>query len=140
MMRPNKTSYVLALLTLLFSVFGNETVNASDLGQTPISKATTPIQHVIVLMQDGHTFDNYFGTYLGANGIPQGVCMPVDPTNSKASCVKPCHVGNLSIDDLDQSLARILLQFDRGSMDGLVSSLNMRTSLSALIMGCYDET
>src|SRR5258706_2069978 len=139
MMRPNKTSYVLALLTLLFSVFGNETVNASNLGQTPISKTTTPIQHVIVLMQDGHTFDNYFGTYLGANGIPQGVCMPVDPTNSKASCVKPFHVGNLSIDDLDQSLATFVLQFDRGSMDGFVSSLNKKNKDGALTMGYYDE-
>ena len=38
----------------------------------------TPIQHFVVLMQDNHTFDNYFGTYPGADGIPAGTCMPVE--------------------------------------------------------------
>ena len=33
------------------------------------SVATTPIQHVVVIMLENHTFDNYFGTYPGANGI-----------------------------------------------------------------------
>ena len=30
---------------------------------------TTPIKHFVVLMQENHTFDNYFGTYPGANGL-----------------------------------------------------------------------
>ena len=38
----------------------------------------TPIKHFIVLMQENHSFDNYFGTYPGADGIPTGICMPVD--------------------------------------------------------------
>ena len=33
--------------------------------------ATTPIQHVVVMMLENHTFDNYFGTYPGANGITE---------------------------------------------------------------------
>jgi phospholipase C len=28
------------------------------------------IQHVIIIMQENRTFDNYFGTYPGANGLP----------------------------------------------------------------------
>ena len=32
------------------------------------ASATTPIQHVIVIMQENHSFDNYFGTYPTANG------------------------------------------------------------------------
>ncbi len=30
---------------------------------------TTPIQHVVVVMLENHTFDNYFGRFPGANGI-----------------------------------------------------------------------
>ena len=28
-----------------------------------------PIEHVVVLLQENHTFDNYFGTFPGANGV-----------------------------------------------------------------------
>jgi phospholipase C len=42
------------------------------LAQFPVVRAststTTPIQHVIVIMQENHSFDNYFGTYPTANG------------------------------------------------------------------------
>jgi phospholipase C len=31
--------------------------------------ATTPIQHVVVIMMENHTFDNFFGQYPGANGV-----------------------------------------------------------------------
>ena len=50
--------------------------------------ATTPpprraaIQHVIVVMQSGHSFDNYFGTRPGVDGIPAKVCQPVTPSSA----------------------------------------------------------
>ena len=44
------------------------------------ARPATPIEHFVVLMQENHSFDNYFGTYPGANGIPKGTCMPVGPT------------------------------------------------------------
>ncbi|HWX95320.1 MAG TPA: alkaline phosphatase family protein [Solirubrobacteraceae bacterium] len=46
------------------------------------------IQHVVMVMQENRTFDNYFGTYPGANGIPAGVCLP-DPTHK--TCGRPFH-------------------------------------------------
>jgi phospholipase C len=36
------------------------------------------IQHVVIVMQENRSFDHYFGTFPGANGIPAGVCVP-DP-------------------------------------------------------------
>ena len=54
------------------------------------------IQHVIVIMQENRSFDSYFGTYPGADGIP-GVAgnpgkMPclADPRHPRW-CVKPWH-------------------------------------------------
>src|SRR6266576_3202678 len=49
------------------------------------------IQHVVVIMQENRSFDSYFGTYPGADGIPPGVCVP-DP--AKGGCVTPYHDPN----------------------------------------------
>ncbi len=54
----------------------------------------TPIQHVIVIMQENRSFDSYFGTFPGANGLPQNVCVPLDPTRPQKGCVKPFHDVN----------------------------------------------
>jgi phospholipase C len=51
------------------------------------------IKHVIVIMQENRSFDSYFGTYPGAEGIPMAngtptVCVP-DP--AAGGCVAPFH-------------------------------------------------
>ncbi len=54
------------------------------------------IQHVVVIMQENRSFDSYFGTFPGADGIPMQngvptVCIP-DPATS--GCVVPYHDPN----------------------------------------------
>ncbi len=46
------------------------------------------IQHVVMIMQENRSFDSYFGTYPGANGIPHGVCVP---NAEGTACYKPYH-------------------------------------------------
>src|SRR2546422_1997639 len=51
------------------------------------------IQHVVIIMQENRSFDSYFGTFPGADGIPMQngvptVCVP-DPKSS--TWVKPHH-------------------------------------------------
>ncbi len=46
------------------------------------------IKHVVMIMQENRSLDEYFGTYPGAHGIPGGVCVP-DPAGG--GCVKPYH-------------------------------------------------
>ena len=48
-----------------------------------------PIKHIVVIMQENRSFDNYFGTYPGANGIAKGTCVPLSPKNPTVGCVKP---------------------------------------------------
>jgi phospholipase C len=50
------------------------------------------IKHVIVIMQENRSFDNYFGTYPGVDGIPtkNGVPTACDP-NPQGPCVRPYH-------------------------------------------------
>lgn len=54
------------------------------------------IKHVVVIMQENRSFDSYFGTYPGADGIPMqngqpSVCVPDAATSQ---CVKPFHDAN----------------------------------------------
>ncbi len=38
-------------------------------GSAAASAPTLPIKHIFVFVEENHTFDNYFGTYPGANGL-----------------------------------------------------------------------
>jgi phospholipase C len=53
--------------------------------------AATPIAHVIIIMQENRSFDQYFGTYPGADGFPVGTCVPLDPAKPRRGCVSPFH-------------------------------------------------
>ena len=58
-------------------------------------KGIHKIRHVIIIMQENRSFDNYFGTYPGADGIP-GVAgnpgsVPCLPNPRTGSCVRPFH-------------------------------------------------
>jgi phospholipase C len=88
------------------------------------------IQHIVLLVEENHAYDNYFGTYcptvgphcsVAANAIPSGTCVPFNQLNYSQGCVRPYnfttqqmvlkatlpHNGNSSI-----------YSWDNGSMDG----------------------
>jgi phospholipase C len=99
----------------------------------------TPIEHVVVLMQENHTFDNYFGTYPGADGFPEGLCVPVNPFDPDIKdCVEPFHIGDLPIENLDHSRSTFRLQYNEGRMDGFIRALDIRNQEGRLAMGYYD--
>lgn len=129
--------FVLSVLviTLLFS---STNVQAGTARQD--TTPNTPIEHFIVLMQENHTFDNYFGTYPGAEGIPAGTCIPVDPFDtSNTDCVEPFHIGDRPIEDLDHSDSTFNLQYNEGNMNGFVYALNQRNQNGSMAMGYYDD-
>ena len=99
----------------------------------------TPIKHFVVLMQENHSFDNYFGTFPGADGIPAGTCMPNSRTDPKAGCVTPFHIGGKAIIDLDHTPTVSARQLNHGKMDGFVSVFNERNREGSLAMGYYDQ-
>jgi phospholipase C len=116
--------------------------NTSARADVPSQSNTpnTPIEHFIVLMQENHTFDNYFGTYPGAEGLPEGTCIPVDPFDkTRTECVEPFHIGDRPIEDLDHSDSTFELQYNKGKMNGFVYALNQRNQNGALAMGYYDD-
>jgi phospholipase C len=79
-----------------------------------------PIKHIINIIQENHTFDNYFGTYPGANGIPKNVCMPFDPDHANDGCIKPFLSTNVSPEDMSHGYLSSRIAHDNGKMDGFM--------------------
>ena len=77
-------------------------VAASMAGAAVNQTAANPIRHVVVIMEENHTFDNYFGDFpgVGANGI----------TEPAASNPAP--------HDIDHSGPRARFAIDGGALDG----------------------
>jgi phospholipase C len=77
---------VVALAAGTLVVSQDSTASASSAG-TGIHK----IKHVIVIMQENRSFDTYFGTYPGADGLPSqnGTPTACVPDSQTGQCVKP---------------------------------------------------
>ncbi len=65
-----------------------ERVSGGPTGSYIVPAGIHKIKHVIVIMQENRSFDSYFGTYPGADGIPMQngkptVCVP-DPQPASA--------------------------------------------------------
>ena len=76
------------------------------------------IKHIIIITQENRSFDNYFGTYPGADGIPSGVCLP-DPRNG--GCQKPWVDHRDSNGNNPHGEKPFKDDYDGGRMDGFVS-------------------
>ena len=121
---------------LIVIFYGITTTKAQSSSPLP----HTPIEHVVVLMQENHTFDNYFGTYPGAEGFPEGTCVPVNPFDpDNLECIEPFPIGNLPIEDLDHSRSTYRLQYNEGRMNGFIHALNIRNQDGSLAVGYYDD-
>jgi len=130
---------LLAAVAMLGVVVAVAVPPAARAGQRSAGHAPrTPIHHFITLMQANHSFDNYFGSYPGADGIPAGVCMPIRPGDPKAGCVKPFRLGNRSVTDLSHTLPVFTRQRNGGRMDGFVSVYRGQGTTSSHPMGYYD--
>ena len=95
------------------------------------------IQHVVVIMQENRSFDEYFGTYPGADGIPMHdghptVCVP-DPMGP---CKAPVHDPNdINSGGPHDALAAVG-SVDSGRMDGFVSQAEHGKGCGTTIPDC----
>jgi phospholipase C len=133
--RTRAVGCVLLLVGVLVGVVGAAgTAGAAARRTAP----PAPIQHVIVVIQSGHSFDNYFGTRPGVDGIPAGVCEPV--AAKSRTCVRPYHLKS------GQARAALSLTggitksaIDGGRMDGFVSA-QPNASTGSVAMGYFDRS
>jgi phospholipase C len=79
------------------------------------------IKHVVIIMQENRSFDEYFGTYPGADGIPPGVCVPdPNPQPGYGDCVAPYHDTNDMNHGGRHQLVDAVTDIDGGQMDGFL--------------------
>src|SRR5258708_6203418 len=83
-----------------------------------VSRATTntssfnPIQHVVVIFKENHTFDNYFGTFPGVNGLN----LALDCN----SAVCPFFQKNMTPADLGHDWTSAHSAWSNGTMQGFI--------------------
>ena len=111
---------------------------AQEEPQPPVPETTTPIEHVITLMQESHSFDNYFGTYPGADGLPSGTCIPVDPAEAGGRCIVPFPLTDRPVTDAGNPDGLFARQYGNGAMDGFVSAFK-GDATGEQSMGYYDD-
>ena len=92
----------------------------------PTLKGFEHIQHVIFIVQENRSFDHYFGTFPGADGIPMrgnrpAVCAP-DPVTG--ICARPYHEDNLVNIGGPHSTAYSVGDVNGGRMDGFIEQLD----------------
>ncbi len=79
------------------------------------------IKHVVIIMQENRSFDSYFGTYPGADGIPMknGVPTACIPDGGNG-CARPFHDPNDLNAGGPHSANDAIADIDGGKMDGFI--------------------
>jgi len=122
-MRIGRRSVHARLVAALFVAIMGAAGGSGAAARTSASSAgIRTIKHVVVIMQENRSFDNYFGVFPGADGIPMRngvptVCVP-DP--AKRVCLKP-YVDH---DDVNgggpHAKADAQVDVNGGRMDGFI--------------------
>jgi phospholipase C len=143
-LRIRRGSRALLLAMFLLTVPGSPAMAAVDTASAlpPDAAAsmptTTPVKHLITIMQSNHSFDSLFGVYPGADGIPADACMPTDPETPDSDCVAPFAITNNGA-DFDHTHTTFKNQYRDGLNDGFIYSFRQRGEDGKLAMGYYSE-
>jgi phospholipase C len=124
------------------------TASAQSVGAQGIHK----IKHVVIIMQENRSFDHYFGTFPGADGIPMKdgvptVCVP-DPATG--GCARPFHDSSdengggphgqvHAAGDIDGGKMDGFLQWERARQGRCADPNNPNCGSTSSVMGYHDE-
>lgn len=102
---------------------------SSTLGDSTLPQPVTPIQHIVIIMQENHAFDQFFGVFPGlksAYALNPSVCDPYNLSSPANGCVHPWNGDNMSnaiqASGLGHSWKESQLGYDKGQMDGFVDA------------------
>jgi phospholipase C len=135
-MRSNaRTGVLAAAMAALFTAW----LAAPAASAAPADTAQTPIKHFVYMLQGDRSFDNYFGTYPGADGIPAGTCQRRVVTGTDTDCVKPFPLHGKTAPALGAGTVELNNQYDEGRMDGFVAAYQNQGRDGSGVMGYYDQ-
>ena len=127
----------LAALALLFFVMPHGGLAAPAALPDGTPDAIHKIQHVVIIVQENHSFDSYFGTYPGADGIPglagNPGAVPCLPTGAPSgpACVKPYHETRVVNQGGPHRAINATKDINGGAMDGYVTQARRALDTSA---------
>lgn len=124
--------------SFVMPIISYATISAVENGNT--SSQNKPINHVIVIMQGKRSFDHYFGTHPGVDGLSNDTRIPlnvIDHNNSQY--VHPFHLEEISSFTPSISTKVYDLSYNNGSMNGFAYAQNNRGKDGRMIMGYYDS-
>jgi phospholipase C len=101
-------------------------IPAGPTGDAQEAEGIEKIDHIIVIVQENRSFDHYFGTYPGADGIPMkngkpNVCVP-NPYGPR--CARPYHSTNLFQDGGPHNRTASTTDINGGRMNGFIDALS----------------
>ncbi len=84
------------------------------------------IKHVIIVMQENRSFDHYFGTFPGADGIPMKNGVPTVCIRNPATggCTAPFHIADVVHEGGPHTLETSRADINGGKMDGFIAEWN----------------
>src|SRR6266550_681260 len=97
-----------------------------DTAQIDPSKGIKNLNHIVIIVMENRSFDEYFGTYPGADGIPMDanghptVCVPNPRTGG---CDRPYHDTNYIDQGGPHGHIASVMSVDGGKMDGFINAL-----------------
>jgi phospholipase C len=98
------------------------------------------IKHIVIITQENRSFDQYFGTYPGADGIPglaanpgSAACLP-DPLSG--GCIRPYHDRQDRDYGGPHSAVNARADSDGGRMDGFVGQAEMGQGCTTVNPNC----
>ena len=120
--------YAQSQLTQLVPSLGEATPGPTSTASSPASSGLSgihKIQHIVVIMQENRSFDSYFGTFPGADGIPMkdgvpAVCVP-DPVTH--ACVRPYYDPHDLNHGGPHGSSNAVADIDSGKMDGFITQV-----------------
>ena len=100
---------------------------ASSTPNTQSAFLRDKIKHIIVIMQENRSFDTYFGTYPGADGIPMQNGVPTVCANEPLTqqCIKPYHNPEDVNSGGPHAAASAKADINGGKMDGFVGTFRV---------------
>ncbi len=90
-------------------------------GKLPFAKhgtASTPIQHIVLIVQENRTMNNLFATFAGANGTTTGKKRVTQNGHKKTESIQLAETHLYVKHDLNHSYSGFLTGYDGGNMDG----------------------
>jgi len=131
-----RLAMIAGVITALVSASATHATGVAAAATPPA--AATPVQHFVFMMQGDRSFDNYFGTFPGADGIPDGVCQEFVAGRPDNGCVQPFLLDPSSSSSVIAGPNLINRQWNNGAMNRFVAAFHAQGRDGTVAMGHYD--